>query len=369
MGGGTPPMAILERYLDVELTTGNNDGTSEADAWQSWADAVAGLVAGQRLNVQNPSSRYDVSGAAVFAIDGSGANPVHIRGYGSVIGDGVLAKFENFRLAIGGSNVLVEGIDTLNASAATTACFDASGYNDTFYNCKGVKDGASSTLPTVFRVSNGGNVVNCYVQMSDGTLTYSPYGLVEITNGVAYANVIRFTAYAGNDLAITSGIQLDAQVDHAAAAIRNVIYVDRGVYPGSVYGIVCRSLSTTTAGGYHILNNTIDSFSGGIVIFTLGGTNTYGTSVICNNLITMCPMAIHGSNQNDILPNHFAINNAYDGVVSGVIPIDSQRITQDPYADADNQDFGLNSDIGGGAVCRGRAANVNGTQDIGAIAA
>lgn len=368
--GALPPPPMTERYLNVELVTGANDGTSEVDAWRSWADAMGGLTFGERLNVKNPSSRYDVSGDGTFIVSGNNDTPIHIRGYGSTIGDGVLAQMENFRISVGGSNILVQDLDILNASSINVPLFDASGFNVTFFNCKGVRTAVN--IPTVFRIQNGGNVVNCYADLqAGGNVGINNYGVIMVTNGVAYANIVRIREFVADNNSLTdmAGIRLSAPVEHSAAAVRNLIYTDRGVYAGPVAGILTINISSGECGGYHIVNNTIDNFPVGILMKETGVSTTEGTSTLCNNLITLCPTAVTGYPVAITSGTQLAINNAYDGVMTGVVPIESKRLTQDPYTDPENQDFSLNTTEGGGAVCRANAQDLNGTLDIGAIAA
>ena len=82
-------MAITEKYLDFELATGANDGTSPADAWRTLAAVV--WTAGTRINAKNPSSRFDITATSLTVTDDGSdtAGPIEFRGYGTTIGDGV----------------------------------------------------------------------------------------------------------------------------------------------------------------------------------------------------------------------------------------------------------------------------------------
>ena len=363
-------MAITERYLDVELGTGANDGTSEADAWQTWADAVAGLTAGQRLNVKNPSSRFDVSGSAVFTTAGGSGAPVHIRGYDTTIGDGVAAQMENFRIQSSGDNMLIESLDILNSDASGQALIVMTGNNAQAYNSKLVTT-QTTTTPRMIFIQTGGSVVNCYCEFGSTGVTNASQGVIDITNGVAYANIVRFTSMPGSGSPV-AGIQILSPIEHAASAIRNLVYADRDVMAGvNVCGIACGdALATGDYGGYGVVNNTVDNFATGVYIYNRGGDGMVGTSAFVNNLITNTPQSFRAHSNGDAeVAMLVIVNNAYDGTVSGVVPIASRRITADPFTDPDNQDFSLNSTSGGGEVCRARGASTHGTLDIGAIAA
>lgn len=367
-------MAITERYLDVELGTGLNDGTSEANAWQSWAAAVSGLTTGQRLNVKNPSSRSNESTSASFATDASNTTPIHIRGYGSTIGDGTPAQFENFRLQTQ-ANYLVESIDILNSDANGQPCFVGSDYGVTFLNCKGVKTGAGSQADgTIFSNALGGGAINCYAEVNSDDasrwLNNSSDAMYNFENGVvAYC----IAAVRGNPLGnanLYGAIRLGASFEHAACAVRNLLYMDEDAAAGAgMAGILCQGLSSSDSGGYHIHHNTIHNFAYGINITGAGGTSTSGTPSFSNNLITACPFAFHVADTSALVPPIvFAFNFATDGAFSGCYAIDTRLIAADPYTDKANGDFSLNSAALGGTVCRARAATAVGdTKDIGAI--
>lgn len=365
-------MAITEKYLDVDLATGLNDGTSEANAWQTWADAVAGLSAGERLNVKNPSSRKDISGSAVFTVDANNTTPIHVRGYGSTIGDGTPALMENFRLQVA-ANWVVEAIDILNSDADGQPCFEGNDFGAAFYNCKGVKTGAGSQADgTIFECANN-SVVNCYAEVNttgaSNWITSSNTALINCENGVTAYSVCVFKGDPMSTAEIFGGIRLGADFEHAAVSHRNVVYWEDDDTPSfNVSGIICQGLSVSDSGGYHIHYNTIHNFATGIRIDDAGGSSTSGTPSYSNNLITACPWAVRVADTGP--PIHFFFNTATDGNFSGAYDIDTRLLTADPYTDKANADFSLNTAVGGGEACRARAVNATGgTPDVGAIQA
>lgn len=365
-------MAITETYLDVELATGLNDGTSEANAWQTWAGAQAGLVAGERLNVKNPSTRFDVSATLTFAQIGANLTPVHIRGYDTTIGDGVLAQMENLTLAFSGANVTVESLDLKDANATTATILTMSTFNALVYNCRVEKSADKAhTTPRCIYIQSGGNVLNCYCTLAKtSTISTGSQGVIDITNGVAKNNIVRFQGVLGSATPV-AGILTRSALEHSAAAVRNLIYCDDTEFVGAtVFGIYCTGNSTTDAGGYHLVNNTIHNFPVGIYIDDTGGVSTAGTSIYCNNLITACPCMATASNGTGVVPTSFFVKCASDGGFgSGIQNVDFVRLGADPYTDKSTADFSLNTTVGAGEACRARGASSTGdTLDIGAIA-
>lgn len=85
-------MAFTERYANFDLATGNNDGTSEANAWQTPAAVEAGVAAGDSVNIKKQASPWDLGTDGSIQWDtvhGTTTNRIRYRGYGSTIGDGV----------------------------------------------------------------------------------------------------------------------------------------------------------------------------------------------------------------------------------------------------------------------------------------
>jgi hypothetical protein len=78
----------VERYYDDDLATGLNDGTSEANAWQSLADMAAGVKGGQRVNMKQTASPVVLAANFTWPIGGTGPGPIWFRGYKTTIGDG-----------------------------------------------------------------------------------------------------------------------------------------------------------------------------------------------------------------------------------------------------------------------------------------
>lgn len=107
-------MAI--RYANFDLTTGLNDGTSEANAWQTWADADAGFAAGDYLYVRRTASRHNVGGAnsqlSFAGFTGTGSELGVIEGYGTTPGDGVPFQTSN-RLLLQFSSIAFRNFDVL----------------------------------------------------------------------------------------------------------------------------------------------------------------------------------------------------------------------------------------------------------------
>lgn len=122
-------MAFNLKYANFDLTTGDNDGTSEANAWQAHTDVS--LSAGDWLYVKKTASRYSAGG--IWSISGSPTTdaPIMVEGYGTTPGDGVRFEMDT------GVN-MATSIPLLNFDVAVTSaqnCFDTAS-NGNFINCK-----------------------------------------------------------------------------------------------------------------------------------------------------------------------------------------------------------------------------------------
>lgn len=83
-------MAWAEKYANFDLTTGLNDGSSEANAWKTPAAVVAGVAAGDRVNIKRQATAYDLTTTVTFNVNGTATAPIWYRAYTSTIGDGGL---------------------------------------------------------------------------------------------------------------------------------------------------------------------------------------------------------------------------------------------------------------------------------------
>jgi hypothetical protein len=366
-------MAITERYMNTDLTTGANDGTSEADAWQTWAAAAAGLAADQRLNVKAPASRTSVVGAATFSVNGSGATPIAIRAYSSTIGDGGVAQYEDLTINLDGDNYLCEGIDIDGPGNVAWAIIACGGANVTLYNCRGTKVGASGTAqPRIFQGhADGFNCINCYAEVDGGTWANAGSNIITGTCGTIAYNVVKFGAdyrfpYDYQIKAITC----DCATGNNVVVHRNIVYSEAtGVF--NISGVHVNQLHISSD-GFSISHNTIYNVAVGVYVAYTGSSATDSSNIIVNNCIVGCRDAVIGTDDNVGTPAIFVLNNATDGLISGpgLIHLSTLRLTQDPFTDASSADFSLNSTAGGGAVCRARALSATGGfPDVGALQA
>jgi hypothetical protein len=380
-------MAITEFYLDVELGTGLNDGTSEANAWQTWAAAVTGWTTNSsRLNVKNPTSRFDVSAKATFVLASAGLLSSVIRGYDTTIGDGISAQMENLTLewnVANGGGGRIEGIDILNADPATAGNHVFRGTNVgscCFYNCKGVRTAGAFTNPSVFSLLSGGEIVNCYAEVEYTSVTSTGNGILHAQDSVIAYNIVKAKCPTG-DWGTAEPITLvssNCGSEDGAACHRNLIYCDPAIkYGPMTVGIAAKgkgasaSGSTSAAGSHYIGYNTVVNCAFGVDFTDMGANTSANTDCVTNNLIAGCPVSFFSRQDgNAQMPMcTVACGNAFDGIIAGaLVPVLNRRFSVDPFTDSANEDFSLNSTIGGGLVARASALTATGSfPDIGAI--
>jgi hypothetical protein len=109
-------------YYNDDLTTGNNDGTSEANAWQSLADVTSGAVNGDRINFKKTASPVTLAANFTFP-SGFGDGAIWCRGYETTIGDG--GKWEgdssSFRFFLDTGPAIVSDMDIVGSYSVSTS--------------------------------------------------------------------------------------------------------------------------------------------------------------------------------------------------------------------------------------------------------
>ena len=178
-------MALVDRYANFDLATGANDGTTEANAWQSWSDVYSGLTAGIRVNIKKQSTPYQINSAAnevIFDMDGitsppTAINPIVFSGYESVTGDGGMWKAEidtggilNFRFN-DASHCSFENLHVKSLPSTNLATISFLNPNGQLHNC--------SLIGSSINVS--GSSIRCYFGISSiGTASRVAVGGVSV---------------------------------------------------------------------------------------------------------------------------------------------------------------------------------------------
>lgn len=135
-------MAFVDKYANFDLATGLNDGSSEANAWQTPADVIANVAAGNRVNIKKQASDYDLQSEPNFNVSGTATSPIHYRAYETTPGDGGIwsAAYNSDALAsllFTGDYCFVEGIE-LKPGTATSGGhnFRVQGLGSVAIRCK-----------------------------------------------------------------------------------------------------------------------------------------------------------------------------------------------------------------------------------------
>jgi len=327
-------MAIIEKYCLPGLTTGNNDGTTEEHAWQTFALAVSSLVAGERMNVsnkENGGARIIGESNQTFSTDATGTAPIHIRGYTDDEGDEGFFLWGH-TLDITGHYVILEQFDIEIAQGFDIALIIKSG--STAYRCKLKNTGAGNCLAVN---SDGGNLIQCSFMTTQATNACCDIrGRVIMYGCRIESNAIGMT--------LDPGFQ-------ASSAHRNLI-----IGSGSSTGIVIGSLRNTSI--LPITSNTIYNFVNGITIAEMIELADFAPGQIIGNLIYNCSNAIANDESGTVDTTMFLALNATGAISSTVYDFGDQPIldpvtlTGDPFTNSSSDDFTLNDISGAGASCR-----------------
>lgn len=169
------------RYANFDLTTGANDGTSEADAWQSWSDASSGWTAGDYLYVKKTASRHTEGAAnsqiSLAAFGSTGSAIGIIEGYDTTPGDGGLFESGN-RFQVQSNGMIVRNFDIqVDDDSNAAVLLQTEG---TIENCTVTQQGLDAiVLGFASPSTRYGRILNCTLRRTTdgGAESYTEVGV------------------------------------------------------------------------------------------------------------------------------------------------------------------------------------------------
>ena len=328
-------MAMTEKYANFDLATGSNNGTSEANAWQTWGAIT--FAAGERVNFKKTASRFAL-GTVTMSTSGTAGNPVELRGYESTIGDG--GKFQvTGNMTVSAHNSIVVDFDAVSTTIA--AVFIVNG-KSSLARCLADQQNTTNSAGQAVSLADG-SAVFCWMK-SASTRTVDSNGSTVALNR---ANLIGCKV-------IGSG---SAAAVHANYAFRNNNISGCVIDANGDYGIYAASLASGVTSS--IDNCLIYDASDGIYMAEGLDVGDNATLNITNNVIWSALYGINNADAVGDLAQTWVIGNAMGDLTSGrlagfsnVEEIDPITLTADPFVNAADGDFNINNTAGGGAVLR-----------------
>ena len=314
-------MAFVDMYMNPDLLTGANDGTSEANAWQSFDDALSNCVAGQRVNCKNGASRHSTGLSNTTTNSNLPTKLIWFRGYSSTPGDGGLFQVNGqFEL---GDYTVIERFDILcdfTADAVEESCV---------IECK------ITTINSLGEAYRGHDIRNSIIDqqgVGGGTA-------VSIDNGSAINCIIK-------NASSSSCISLDEN-RASGVAINNYLIGNGAVSSGGIL--------TDDGDPYdftHVRQNVIVDCETGIEIqFGRSATSVYAFGTIENNVFLNCTDAIKCTDATNTIGKRmwknafFNCTSNYTGI--GDQPLyDLGTLATNPFMDVANLNFNLNDTAG-----------------------
>lgn len=339
-------MAITEVYANFDLGTGSDDGTTEANAYQTWTSMSAGVVVGERLNCKKTASRYAPGADVTWALSATDLLVSAFRGYDATITDGV--KFQ---------------IDT------STFSFIVSGEGCQIENL----DATGTDISNIIRMSGDGSFINNFIAVNTDTSTNQCQAIdlsdCSAYNGYAESNSTNSSISSGQGAVrlargtiknleiVATRVGVYNSVGSRACSIVDCLIYEKGT--GGIAGVFMAG-ALTIAGGV-CCGMTIDGYTTGFHIDDM--ETVVGGVATIQIFDTIISNATTGIDNTDSATKNMTANLATVAFYNCTTDTDMGdnevmnkiSLSADPYTDASTDDYTLNNTAGGGADCRAAA--------------
>ena len=365
-------MAVI--YCNADLASGSDDGTSEANAWQTVAEGITAInnaAAGSTLYIKRTSSRID-EGVLTITGNGDDQNCTTIVGYTSTITDAGMFEYGN-AWTVTGDYVTVKNLDLLMSSSTQVFLAETTSEKCHLHNCK-IYNTRTGSAYGALNIKAAAVVENCEI-VSDQSSSSTSRGAIATNWGVGFV-VSGCVIRGGNGIGALpyyTGFHIEGNIFCNAP--------NKDMHTGMYLDLMSGSNAATESS---ITNNTIITTKYGVRFVEIQAENRSNNCLVKNNLIHA-----NGSNETTIVirgnpitfPNTVAgIYNLGTTATTGISivgnaigncggtdrhivgfsttnsTIDNTDLTADPFVDKTNEDFRLNGTAGGGAACRASAS-------------
>lgn len=343
-------MAWTEKYANFDLTTGDNDGSSEANAWQTTLAMTTGLgttvSVPTRVNIKRQAVGYNLTESQTWSPAGTALCPLWYRGYTTTPGDGGLweVRYNSIGVAslmISGGYCTVEGVAFLPGATTNVSGFSAAGFFSTMTRCQLY---CANAYPSTW------NLIDCDISLSN---TYFDAAGANAGPCLMYGN--RFT------LLDSIGVTELARVDCYG---RNVAIVNNLFVGNGASGVCGISIDRANEGReVQIIGNTFYNIGTGLKIDEEPNAVGERGLVMGNVFDTMAAYGIERTNTEagflTILKNYYRACTSGFTNYTEASTLTNTAFTASPFVDAANGDFRLNETAGGGGVLRAAGFPVN----------
>lgn len=336
-------MAFTDKYANFDLATGNNDGSSEANAWQTVAAVNAGVAAGNRVNIKRQASPYLLPGGAHvdFTVNGTPTAPIWYRCYATTPGDGGMWQVRTnvadaYSLRFTGNYSWVEGLDFGLGTA----------YNLNAVHVYGL--GSWVIRSRIHQTTDGqyANAIASYFQITGGRTRYLYFGGANSQNGRVHGCYIRDDRSGGGTTPI-----LRADVYLSNVAYTDCVVVGNGGTPALLVDRGSDGIGVLVS-RCHFYN-----FTDGVLIDEEPNAITEIVTVRDCVFSTMSGYAVKRTNTYGGFVR--LVRNYYHSCTSGFTDYPTEAevvpaiaLSASPFVDPANGDLGINNTANGGAVLR-----------------
>ncbi|GEM_PF-5201725 len=337
-------MAWAEKYANFDLGTGANDGSSEANAWQTPAAMQAAIAPGDHCYIKRQSSAYNLTTTLTASVSGTATAPIWYECYATTPGDkGMWLVNYNTggiaTLSFTGAYCYVEGIDFQPGATTNQHAFNVTGANSLAIRCRGIMTVDSNFANMrhcdfVLAAAGGGD----YSLKIAGTNVQSVgwyFNRLRRSGSTSSTNLIKCDVYG-------QGINLWGNlIIGAGNSGENGCFVDRANN--------CRV-------GY-VGRNVFYNFNHAILFDEEPDSPFKLWTIIENIFDTMAGKGVKRTNTEQGYVR--ALRNWYYAMASGFTDYSTEAevdgnvaLTGSPFADPGSNDFTLNNTSGAGAILR-----------------